>query len=115
MLTQYGVTSADVAPPVVKTSVPTPIVLNTAQALDVIHQAQATGALPPYANDRIILLMLPSGATLTVHCGYHGAEGIGKYYAFVTQDCGPWLQVTAHEIFETADAASVAAFFLSKL
>ncbi|MFX4370045.1 hypothetical protein ABTA37_20145, partial [Acinetobacter baumannii] len=25
-----------------------------------------------------------------------------KYYAHVSQDCGPWLQVTAHEVFEAA-------------
>jgi hypothetical protein len=102
MLVQYGVTSASVANAVIKTSVTTPIVLDTAAALAVIHKAQAIGTLPPYATNRLILLLLPHGATLTVHCGYHGAEATGKYYALVTQDCDPWLQVTAHEVFEAA-------------
>src|SRR6185436_2254599 len=82
--------------------VPAPIVLDTAGALDVIHRAQADGLLPPYAPNRLLLLMLPRGSTLTVHCAYHGAEAVGEYYAFVTQDCQPWLLVTAHEVFEVA-------------
>ncbi|MEA2605160.1 MAG: hypothetical protein QOF89_6152 [Acidobacteriota bacterium] len=102
MLVQYGVTSAGAANPVTKTSVSAPSNWTTDQALTAIHDAQKAGTLPQYSTNRVILLLLPTGATLKEHCAYHGAEAVGKYYAFVTQDCGPWLQVTAHEILEAA-------------
>ena len=100
-LVQYGVTSASVAGAVTR-SVAGAISLDTNQALQVIHDAQAAGTLPAYSSNRLILLLLPHGANFTVHCAYHGAEALNKYYAFVQQDCSPYYQVTAHEVFEAA-------------
>jgi hypothetical protein len=83
-LVQYGVTAVGVRPPVIETNVATPVSLDTPAGLAVIHAAQAAGKLPPYSPNRLILLLVPPSIDLTVHCGYHGAEAIGKYYAFVS-------------------------------
>ena len=102
MLVQYGVTSAGAANPVLRPSPPGKISLDALGAEAVIHAAQKDGSIPAYADNRLILLLLPHGAVLAPHCAYHGSEGVGKYFALVTQDCGPWLLVTAHEVIEGA-------------
>jgi hypothetical protein len=102
MLVQYGVLKATVANAVKNGAVANPIALDTPGGLQVIHDAQGNGTLPPYAPNRLIMLLLPHGAVFTVHCAYHGAEAVGQYYAFVSQDCFPYYEVTAHEVFEAA-------------
>jgi len=106
--------------------VPTPIVLDRAATFEVVHRAQATNAILPYAPNRLILVLFPKGTVLTTgppsspmypHA-YHSAEAIGQYAAFVTADsvignvgaammaCGGTVPVVdlvaAHEIFEAA-------------
>ena len=101
-LVQYGVTSAGVKDPVIRPSGPGSISLDTPGVEAVIHAAQQDHSIPDYASNRLILLLLPHGAVLTVHCAYHDSEGVGKYFAVLNQDCSPWLEVTAHEVFEAA-------------
>jgi hypothetical protein len=110
-LVQYGVTSAGVAAPVTDPTA-NPVAMSDSDITNAIHAAQALpagarGQLPPYSSTTVILFLLPTGVTATVHCGYHSNEGVGKYYAVVTQDCGPWLEVTAHEVFETVTDPAV--------
>ena len=107
-LVQYGVTSAGVTGQAQNFFNPTsPLSMSDTDIRVAIHAAQAAGTLPAYSTSTLILFLLPTGATATVHCGYHNNEGVGKYYAVVTQDCGPWLQVTAHEVFEAATDPAV--------
>jgi Polyglycine hydrolase-like, structural repeat len=101
-LVQYGVTSAGVADAVMQAAPSTPVNTDGPGLVSIIHSAQNAGKLPPYASNRLILVLLPNGSTVKEHCAYHSAEAVGKYWAVVTQDCNPWLLVSAHEIFEAA-------------
>jgi hypothetical protein len=101
-LVQYGVTSAGVASAVLQTAPSTPITTDGPGLVTIIHAAQNAGKLPPYATNRLIMVLLPNGSTVKEHCAYHAAEAVGKYWAVVTQGCSPWLLVSAHKIFEAA-------------
>jgi hypothetical protein len=110
MLQQYGVWSASVASRVV-TFGGTAGPITTTQALDLIHTGQTAGIVPPFENDRLILLVLAPGYSISGvsgGCSYHATDGPGKWYAVITADCGPWLAVSGHEIFEAAMDPDVA-------
>lgn len=100
VLAQYGVDSASVAPAVTNLTAALPTPLDANAILSLIRDGQASGAVPPYANNRLILLLLPHNAVLTAPCSAHGAEGGGRYFAYLAQDCAPWPQSSARAVFQ---------------
>jgi hypothetical protein len=117
MMMQYGVTGVTVAkeqrantdntdkPP--GSRKPGPQKLEEAQIVEIIHANQKSGKLPSYSSSTLIFVFPAAGFTVSGSCGGHdydhNYEWSPAYYARVTHDCGPTLDlVTAHEVFEAS-------------
>ena len=103
MMRQYGVASARVD--FARTASPTaaPTVLSGTDVVNIIHTNQATGNLPPYDSNTLIMVFPAHGFSLAITggCAFHSQESPTSFFAVVPEDCAVSL-VSAHEIFEAA-------------
>ncbi len=102
---QYGVMSATVAAPQTANPSAKPITLTRADVVKIISNNQASGKLPAYGANSLLMVFPAHGFTLQGcdGCSYHASQAMSKYWAVVPADSGPNMQlVTAHEVFEAA-------------
>ena len=102
---QYGVISATVAAPQTANPSAKPITLTRADVVKIISNNQASGKLPAYGANSLLMVFPAHGFTLQGcdGCSYHSSQSMSKYWAVVPADTGPNMQlVTAHEVFEAA-------------
>ncbi len=105
LIRQYGVNAATVAAAQTADHSATPKTLSRNEILKIISNNQASGKLPAYGPNSLLLVLPAHGFTLPGcdGCSYHASNSITEFWAVVPADSGPNMQlVTAHEVFESA-------------
>ena len=103
MMRQYGVVSATVDFPRTASPSAAPLILSGSDVVNIIHANQASGNLPPYDSNTLIMVFPAHGFSLAIPegCAFHSQESPTSFFAVVPEDCAVSL-VSAHEIFEAA-------------